>query len=52
MLIAGRIIGGLAIGVLLSIVPVYNAELAVPKQRGVLVGLFAVMASLGVLCSN
>ena len=52
MLIAGRIIAGLAIGVLLSIVPVYNAELALPNQRGVLVGLFAVMASFGVLCSN
>jgi MFS family permease len=52
MLIAGRITAGLAIGVLLSTVPVYNAELAVPKHRGVIVGLFAVMASFGVLCSN
>lgn len=52
MLIAGRVIAGLAVGVLLSIVPVYNAELAVPQYRGIIVGLFAVMASFGVLCSN
>lgn len=52
MLIAGRIIAGLAIGVLLAIVPVYNAEIANPKHRGVIVGFFAVMASFGVLCSN
>lgn len=52
MLIAGRIIAGLAIGVLLSIVSVYKAELAVPKHRGVIVGLFTVMASFGVLYSN
>ena len=52
MLITGRIIAGLAVGVLLSIVPVYNAELAVPQYRGVIVGLFGVMASFGVLCSN
>jgi MFS family permease len=52
MLIAGRVIAGLAVGVLLSIVPVYNAELALPQYRGVIVGLFAVMASFGVLTSN
>lgn len=52
MLIAGRVVAGLAVGVLLSIVPVYNAELAVPQYRGIIVGLFAVMASFGVLCSN
>jgi MFS family permease len=52
MLIAGRVIAGLAVGVLLSVVPVYNAELAVPQYRGVIVGLFAVMASFGVCCSN
>lgn len=52
MLIAGRIIAGLVVGVLLSVVPVYNAELAAPKHRGVMVGLFAVMASFGVLFPN
>jgi MFS family permease len=52
MLIAGRINAGLAVEILLSVVPVYNAELATPKHRGVMVGLFAVMASFGVLCSN
>ncbi|KAH8799763.1 MFS transporter [Xylogone sp. PMI_703] len=52
MLIAGRVIAGLAVGVLLSIVPVYNAELAVPQYRGIIVGLFGVMASFGVVCSN
>lgn len=52
MIIAGRLIAGLPIGVLLSIVPVYNAELSLPKYRGIIVGLFAAMASFGVLCSN
>lgn len=52
MLITGRVIAGLAVGILLSIVPVYNAELAVPQHRGVIVGLFAVLASFGVVCSN
>lgn len=52
MLIAGRVIAGLAVGILLSIVPVYNAELAVPQHRGVIVGLFAVLASFGVVCAN
>ena len=52
MLIAGRVIAGLAVGVLLSVVPVYNAELALPQYRGVIVGLFAVLASFGVCVSN
>jgi MFS family permease len=52
MLIVGRIIAGFAVGILLSVVPVYNAELAAPKHRGAIVGLFALMASFGVLCSN
>ena len=52
MFIAGRVIAGLAIGVILSIVPVYNSELAAPKHRGITVGVFAVMVSFGVLCSN
>lgn len=52
MLIAGRVIAGLAVGFLLSVVPVYNAELAVPEYRGILVGLFAVLASFGVTCAN
>jgi MFS family permease len=52
MLIAGRVVAGLAVGVLLSTVPVYNAEMAVPKHRGVVVGIFGVMVSFGVLCSN
>ena len=52
MLIAGRVIAGLAVGLLLTVVPVYNAELALPQYRGVIVGLFAFMASFGVSCSN
>jgi predicted MFS family arabinose efflux permease len=52
MFIAGHIIAGLAVGILLSVVQVYNAELATPTHRGVMVGLFAVMASVEVLCSN
>jgi MFS family permease len=52
MFIAGRVIGGLAAGLLLSTVPIYNAEIAVARYRGLVVGLFGAMASFGVLCSN
>ncbi|KAF5594922.1 sugar transporter [Fusarium pseudocircinatum] len=39
MMIAGRLIAGLACGQFLAVVPVYIAEVAKPSQRGFLVGL-------------
>lgn len=42
----GRIIGGLGVGILVMIVPVYQAEIAHPAIRGRLTGL--VQFSLGI----
>ncbi|KAK9387133.1 hypothetical protein V1515DRAFT_586582 [Lipomyces mesembrius] len=39
MLIAGRIIGGFAVGVMNMVIPVYNSEIAPPGKRGLITGL-------------
>jgi MFS family permease len=39
MLIAGRFIGGMAIGILTSTIPMYASEISMPKWRGALSGL-------------
>lgn len=47
--LAFRFICGLAIGGSSVLAPVYIAEIAPPKQRGLLVGLFQLMIVLGIL---
>ncbi|KAF8240724.1 general substrate transporter [Tricholoma matsutake] len=51
-LLVGRIIGGLAIGVLSMTVPLYNTEVAPPKIRGFLVGLTQQMIGIGFIVAN
>jgi len=51
-LLIGRIIGGLAIGVLSMTVPLYNTEVAPPKIRGFLVGLTQEMLGIGFIVAN
>ncbi|KAF8640262.1 hypothetical protein AX16_010157 [Volvariella volvacea WC 439] len=51
-LLVGRIIGGLAIGVLSMTVPLYNTEVAPPKIRGFLVGLTQQMIGFGFIVAN
>ncbi|KAG5636756.1 hypothetical protein H0H81_006946 [Sphagnurus paluster] len=51
-LLVGRIIGGLAIGVLSMTVPLYNTEIAPPKTRGFLVGLTQQMIGIGFIVAN
>ncbi|KAF5382196.1 hypothetical protein D9615_004252 [Tricholomella constricta] len=51
-LLIGRIIGGLAIGVLSMTVPLYNTEIAPPKTRGFLVGLTQQMIGIGFIVAN
>ncbi|KAG1048567.1 hypothetical protein G6F43_009052 [Rhizopus delemar] len=44
---AGRIISGLAIGILSMLVPLYQSEIAKPQNRGRLVTVFQIFITLG-----
>ncbi|MDV6330694.1 sugar porter family MFS transporter [Asticcacaulis sp. 201] len=48
-LIAGRIIGGLGVGIASVVSPLYISELAPPKVRGRLVSLFQLTITLGIV---
>lgn len=50
MILAGRIVAGWAVGLLSMSVPVYLAECAHPRSRGLIVGLAQQM--IGVSSSN
>ncbi|KAK6857865.1 general substrate transporter [Apiospora arundinis] len=52
MLIAGRAIGGIACGQLLSVVPIYIAEISPPTERGFLVGLQGMAIAIGFCVAN
>lgn len=52
MMIAGRFIAGLGCGMILTVVPVYIAEVSPPKQRGMIVGLQGMMISIGFFTAN
>ncbi|KAK1960997.1 general substrate transporter [Colletotrichum eremochloae] len=51
-LIAGRFVGGVAVGVLTSTIPMYASELAEASQRGKLSGLLQWMLSWGFLVAQ
>ncbi|KAF8199532.1 sugar transporter [Pholiota molesta] len=51
-LIVGRIVAGIAIGILSMTVPLYNTEVAPPKIRGFLVGLNQQMLGIGFIVAN
>lgn len=52
MMIAGRFVAGLGCGMILTVVPVYIAEVSPPKQRGMIVGLQGMMISIGFFTAN
>ncbi|KAF4444268.1 putative transporter (major facilitator superfamily) [Fusarium austroafricanum] len=52
MMIAGRLIAGLACGQFLAVVPTYIAEVAKPSQRGFMVGLQGLMTAIGFCIAN
>lgn len=52
MLIVGRFIGGMAVGMLTSTIPMYASELSMPKWRGALSGLLQWMLSWGYLVAQ
>lgn len=52
MMIAGRLIAGIGCGQLLSVVPIYLAEVAPAQRRGFLVGLQGMMIAIGFGMAN
>ncbi|KAK1676213.1 general substrate transporter [Colletotrichum godetiae] len=52
MMIAGRLVAGVGCGQLLSVVPIYLAEVAPPARRGFLVGLQGMMIAIGFGIAN
>jgi hypothetical protein len=52
MMITGRLIAGLGCGQLLSVVPIYLAEVAPAQRRGFLVGLQGMMIAVGFGMAN
>ncbi|KAF8556197.1 sugar transporter [Imleria badia] len=51
-LLVGRIVAGVAIGILSMTVPLYNTEIAPPKIRGFMVGLNQQMLGIGFIVAN
>jgi len=51
-LLVGRVVAGLAIGVLSMIVPLYQSEISPPHLRGFLTGMTQFMIGLGFLAAN
>ncbi|KAF4983464.1 hypothetical protein FZEAL_1193 [Fusarium zealandicum] len=52
MMIAGRLIAGIGCGEILSVVPIYLAEVAPSDRRGFLVGLQGMMIAIGFAVAN
>ncbi|KAH7118667.1 general substrate transporter [Dactylonectria estremocensis] len=52
MLIVGRFIGGVAVGMLTSTIPMYASEISMPKWRGALSGLLQWFLSWGFLVAQ
>lgn len=52
MILVGRIIAGWAVGLMSMSIPVYQAECAHPKMRGLIVGLTQQMIGIGFIVST
>ena len=52
MVIGGRLIAGIGCGMILSVVPVYIAEISPPESRGFVVGLQGMMIAIGFAFAN
>lgn len=52
LFLAGRLVTGFAIGLLSSVVPLYQAEMAPPHLRGTLTSLYNLMITAGILCAS
>jgi SP family arabinose:H+ symporter-like MFS transporter len=51
LFISARLFGGLAVGAASVLSPMYVAEVAPPKNRGMLVAVYQLTITLGILCS-
>jgi len=51
LFISARVLGGLAVGAVSVLSPMYVAEVAPPKNRGTLVAIYQLTITLGILCS-
>lgn len=49
---AGRAVGGLGVGILIMIIPMYQAEIAHPSIRGRITGLQQLMLGIGALVAS
>ncbi|KAL2842007.1 general substrate transporter [Aspergillus pseudoustus] len=47
MFLVGRLINGLGIGALVTVIPMYQAEVSTPESRGFMVSMHGVMFSMG-----
>lgn len=52
LMIAGRLVAGIAVGMLNGGLPVYISELAVPQERARLVGIFGLLIAIGFCVAN
>lgn len=52
MFLGGRAIAGIAVGGMVSTVPIYLSEISAPDQRGLIGGISGVGISLGTMVSN
>jgi MFS family permease len=52
MILVGRIIAGWAVGLMSMSIPVYQAECAHPRYRGLIVGLAQQMIGVGFIVST
>ncbi|KAI0310356.1 general substrate transporter [Amylostereum chailletii] len=52
MLIAGRILGGFAVGMMNMTIPIYNSEISPPNRRGLVSGLHAQFVGFGFAAAN
>ncbi|KAI0395845.1 hypothetical protein F5Y17DRAFT_456521 [Xylariaceae sp. FL0594] len=52
MLLAGRVVAGIAVGSLSGTVPIYLSEISPPQSRGLIGGLGGVGLSLGTMTAN
>jgi MFS family permease len=52
MMIGGRLFAGLAVGILIPVMPTYISELARPTERGRLIGIMGMGVAVGFLLAN